>query len=210
MVALDLRIVAFDLFPDALGWGLVALGAWGLSRATTAGLAAAAGLASLPEVLLPSHYEALDPITGEVVPPERAEGLAFDEQLAFDAVAGVRLALMVAAAVVGAAALWLLLGHLRQRAARSGDAASASKLGLARLLVVGAWIVPYVVIAGSQWLDDGTFDPVWNGAFEAPGLIGLAALLPVIWLLLTNNGRRWAMPSAPDRLSPWTELMGRA
>lgn len=64
LAVLDFRTEALDLLPDALGWGLVALGAWRLGLLVAARLAVATGIASTADAWFPFHYIWVAP-TGE-------------------------------------------------------------------------------------------------------------------------------------------------
>ena len=64
LVAIDLRLVAGDAAPDAIGWALVAFAAHRLGMRWSTFLAAAAALASLAELHLPYECEAYDLLSG--------------------------------------------------------------------------------------------------------------------------------------------------
>ena len=132
-IALDMRVVAWDLLPDVVGWVLIALGAWRLTMRSAAALAVAAAVASLAEVHIPYRYDAIDPLTGEVVVNPRP-GLAYHELLAFNPVSGGRLLLLAVTVAAGAAGLWILLRELARRAVAVRRPLDRPRL---RLLAVG-------------------------------------------------------------------------
>lgn len=190
IVALDFRVVALDVLPDAVGWLLVAIGSWKLALARPATLAVVATLASAPDIIAPHHYDALDPITGRVV-PSPAPGTQYPERLAFDRLTDLRLLLAVAAMVAGGLALWSLLGTLRDRARLTGDDAAAGRLGVLRWLVPALWVGPVLIVGAVQSARDGGFDPVWNGGLELVALAGLAVAIALVWMLAVNSNRSW-------------------
>lgn len=206
LVAVDFRIVAVDVLPDAPGWFLVAAGAWRLGLQVPAVLGLVAGLASLPDLVTAYHHEALDPISGAVV-PDPAPGTAYDERLVFDRLEDVRLVLAVVALATGGWAVWAVLGTVRDRARTSGDDASARLLTALWWLVPLVWIAPYLGIALVQGLGDDGFDPVWNGAYEIPAVAALLVVAGVVWAFTSN--RRWAATSAGQD-APWAERMARS
>jgi hypothetical protein len=201
-------VVAVDLLPDVVGWALVAFAAWRLSMRWPARLATLAALASTAELQLPYRYDKLDPLTWEVVSPDRPGD--FPERLAFDAITGPRLALLVAAGVCGAAALVLLLRELAARAGTTGDHAEAVRLRQLVWAVAGVWAVPYLGVAvGQGLLDDEGFDPVWNMGGELLALAGLAAIGAVALTFALRSNRQWGARTADSSGSPWAEMMVR-
>jgi hypothetical protein len=205
IVALDFRVVAVDVLPDVVGWLLVAAGAWRLAVRAPFVLALLAALASGPDVVSPHHYDALDPLTGQVVasPPP---GTSYPERLAFDRLHDLRLVLVLVAMAAGGAALWAILGVLRQRAGAKGDTTTAPRLAVLRWSVPLLWVAPYVGVAAVQGLGDDGFDPVWNGAYEALALVGLAAVAGLVWVFLTSSNRSWAAVD-DGRTNPWAEMI---
>ena len=204
LVAVDFRIVAVDVIPDAAGWLLVAAGAWKLALRGPVGLALVAAAASAADVYAPHHYDAIDPITGKVV-PHPAPGTSYHERLVFDRLTDVRLVLALVAVVAGGAALWWVLSTMAARARVLNDGQSASRLDALRWLVVGVWVVPYVVVALVQTVNDGGLDPVWNGGLELLALLGLVVAAGVAWMLATNSNRMWTATDA-ERTTPWADL----
>jgi hypothetical protein len=201
LVAVDARLVALDVAPDAVGWLLVACGAWRLAVRPASWLAASAALASLAELHLPYHREMLDPFTGEYIEPRA--GIDYPLRLVFDRLTGGRLVLTVLALVLGGAALWLVLGTLAERAEVTGDERAAAHLGVLRWLVPAAWVVPYVVVAITQQRRDGGFDPVWNGGLESLALVGIGVGVAVAWVLAVNSNRGWTATDE-ERVGPWS------
>ena len=199
LVALDFRVVAADVLPDAVGWLLVAFGSARLGLRGPAGLAAVAAAAGVADVFAPYRRVALDPLTGQIV-PEPGPGTAYDERLDFERLTDLRLVLVLAALVAGGLALWFVLGSLRTRAQAAADDRSARRLGELRWLVAGAWVLPYVVVAIVQVARDGGFDPVWNGGLELLALVGLAVAAALAWRLLVSSNRRWSAPVADPAL----------
>jgi hypothetical protein len=204
LVALDFRIVAFDALPDAVGWLLIAAGAWKLALARPAMLAIVATVAAAPDLIAPHHLEALDPLTGEVVKAP-APGTRYPERLVFDRLTDLRLLLAVLAITAGGLALWSLLGSLSRRAHLTGDDTSAVRLRALRWLVPVVWVAPYLVVATFQSGLDGGFDPVWNDGLELVGLLGLAVAAAVVWVLATNSNRSWTATDAQGP-TPWANL----
>jgi hypothetical protein len=192
-VAVDIRTEYFDMLPDALAWGLVALGAWRLSLTGPASAAGAAALLSLPEVSLPYRY-----VEVSVLLP--GGGFDTSEQLVFDDLTGWRLAAVAAATIAGGVALWLLLGALGARAATGERLGTATQIRWLRWLTLGVWVVPYlVVVAVSALGQDGSFDPVWNGGLEYLALAGVVAVAALVVMLLRESNRAWAVPGWSDR-----------
>jgi hypothetical protein len=205
LVAVDFRIVAVDVLPDVVGWLLVAAGAWKLSLRVPFGLAVVATLASAADVVTPHHYEVLDPLTGEVL-PSAPPGLGYPERLIFDRLHDVRLVLAIVAMAAGGAALWAILGVLRDRAALKGDETSGTRLTVLRWGIPLLWTAPYVVVAVVQGMGDEGFDPVWNGGYEALALVGLAAVAGLAWVFTISSNRAWA--AVGDGLTnPWAEMI---
>ena len=110
----------------------------------------------------------------------------------------------------GAAALWILLRELARRAVAYDDDKIARRLRLLAWGVVLGWAAPVLVrMLGHSPLGDSGYDPVWNGGWEMPALIGLAVLLAVAFTFATHSNRRWS--ATGDELgSPWAELMLRS
>jgi hypothetical protein len=171
------------------------------------GLFGAAGLAALAELQLPYHYEALDPVSGRVV-PDPAPGTAYDEQVAFHPLEGPRLALVLLALVLGGIALTLVLRELRRRAATTTDTASTEQLGLLEWVVPVAFVAIPVVLSLVRVVQDGELDPVWNGAWEVPAIVGIVVALAVAFLFASRSNRRWSA-SGEEVGSPWADLMLR-
>jgi hypothetical protein len=207
LIAIDIRTEHLDVLPDALGWGLVAFGAWRLSLTVPAIAAAATALLTLPEVSLPHHFVMVDPETGERITPRPGVELAYPEHLVFDDLTGWRLAALAAALVVGGLAMWLLLGALATRAEAWERAGTARQLRWLRWLTLGVWTAPILaVLAVSSASEDGSFDPVWNGSIELLALAGMAVLGGVAAVLLRETNRAWAVPQwsadRPPQLRP--------
>jgi hypothetical protein len=204
LVALDFRVVALDVLPDAVGWVLVAAGAWKLALSRPAMLAVVAALAAAPDVIARHHLEALDPLTGDVV-MSPAPGTKYDERLVFDRLTDSRLLLAVVAIAAGGFALWSLLGTLSRRAHLTGDDTSSVRLRVLRWLILALWVAPYLLVATLQSDLDGGFDPVWNGGLELVALVGLAVLAAVAWVLIINSNRSWTATDAA-RATPWAKM----
>jgi hypothetical protein len=207
LLAIDFRVVAVDVLPDALGWLLVAVAAWQLHVPAAALLALVAAGAALAELHLPFRYDAFNPITGEVV-TEVLPGRAYDERIAFVPLTGAGLVLAVVTVVAGVTALGLLLWALQGRATRVGADASARHLADAGVAVVGLWAVPTLAVVVVQRVSGDPVDPVWNGHLEVPALLGIAALLALGLLVAGNRNRRWAAPVDDDH-TPWATLLTR-
>jgi hypothetical protein len=207
MVAFDPRIVAWDGLPDALGWALLALAAHRLDMRAPSMLAGAAALAALAELQLPYHYEALDPLSFEVVPnPE--PGTDYPERLAFLPLVGVRVALVLAALALGGLALTLMLRELARRSATTPDHTSTKRLRVLSLVVPLVWIAPTLALSIGRLLANDGLDPVWNGGWESGALVTLVVAVPVVYLFATTSNRRWSA-SGDEVGSPWAELMVR-
>lgn len=207
LAALDFRVVSLDLLPDTLGWLLVGFGAWRLSLTLPAVLAGVAALASIPDMFLRSHYDAIDPLTGEVVKTP-GPGTAYHEVLAFDRLSGVRTALVVTALLAGAAALWSLLGTLRVRAHLTGDDVAAGRLSRLRALVLGLWALPFVTVLAFQSTFGEGADPVWNGGLELVALVGMAVALATALMLALSHNRGWTATD-DQRPTPWQDMLAK-
>jgi hypothetical protein len=204
LVALDIRTEHLDLLPDALGWGLVAAGAWHLRLKWPAVVAAGTALLTMPEVSLPYHFVMVDPETGERIAPRPGVDLAFPEQLFFDELRGWRLAAAAAATIAAGVTLWLLLGALAARASAWGRAATATQIRWLRWLTLGVWVMPYLAVQAVSALgEDQSFDPVWNGDLELLALPGLVVVAALIAVLLREVNQAWAVPRWVIRPSPW-------
>ncbi|HKA83991.1 MAG TPA: hypothetical protein VKD21_09010 [Acidimicrobiales bacterium] len=203
LIAVDIRTEHLDLLPDAIGWGLVAFGAWRSALVVPAIAAAATALLTLPEVSLPHHFVMVDPQTGETIKPRPGVDLAYPEQLTFDDLTGWRLAVLAAAVVTGGVALWLLLGDLAGRAAAWERAGTARRLRWLRWLTLALWtgglLVVLVVSASSG---EASFDPVWNGSLELLAMAGIVVIAAVIVVLLGETNRAWAVPRWSGDRSP--------
>ncbi|MGH9275279.1 MAG: hypothetical protein ACRDZU_11595 [Acidimicrobiales bacterium] len=205
VAAVDFRIVAVDVFPDVVGWLLVAAGAWKLARRVPFGLAVLAALASAADAVTPHHYEAIDPLTGGVV-PSPAPGTAYDERLVFDRLHDLRLVLAMVAMAAGGGAVWAILGLLRKRAAAKGDEPSARRLAVLWWGIPVLWVAPYIVVAVAQGLGDDGFDGVWNGGYELLALVGLAVVAGLVWMFATTSNRGWATTDDAGP-NPWAEMI---
>lgn len=203
LIAIDIRTEHLDLLPDAIGWGLVAFGAWRCALTVPAIAAAATALLTLPEVSLPYRFVMLDPRTGETVTPRPGVDLAYPEQLVFDDLTGWRLAVLAAAVVAGGIALWLLLGALAGRAAAWERQGTARQLGWLRWLTLVLWtggLLGVLVVSASS--GEASFDPVWNGSLELLAMAGIVVIAAVIVVLLRETNRAWAVPRWSNHRSP--------
>jgi hypothetical protein len=207
LIAIDVRTEHLDVLPDALGWALVAFGAWRLSLTVPAIAATAAALLTLPEVSLPHRFVMLDPETGERITPRPGIELGYPKQLVFDDLSGWRLAAMAASLVAGGLTMWLLLGALATRAAAWERAGTARQLRWLRWLTLAVWTAPaLVVVVVSAVSEDRSFDPVWNGNIELLALAGVVVIGAVAAVLLRETNRAWAVPQwsgdQPAQLGP--------
>ena len=203
LIAIDIRTEHLDLLPDAIGWGLVAFGAWRCALTVPAIAAAATALLTLPEVSLPYHFMMIDPRTGETVTARPGVDLAYPEQLVFDDLTGWRLAVLAAAVVAGGITLWLLLGALATRAAAWERVGTARQLRWLRWLTLAVWtggLLVVVVVSASS--GEASFDPVWNGSLELLAMAGIVVIAAVIAVLLRETNRAWALPRWSDHRSP--------
>jgi hypothetical protein len=205
--AIDLRITWGDALPDAIGWALIAMAAHRLGMGWPAGLAAAAAVASLAELHLPYEWQAFDLMTGQII-ENPGPNTAYDEQLVFLDVDGPRLALMVAAVLLGGVALTLMLIELRRRAATTDDRRATQRLGLLAWAVPLLWALPYVACATGWVLNEGAFDPIWNEQWEIVALVAIAVAVALALFFATTSNRRWSA-SGEEIGSPWAELMLR-
>ena len=205
--AIDLRFTWGDALPDVIGWLLIACAAHGLEMRWAAGLATAAGIASLAELQLPYEWQAYELLSGRII-EDPGPNTAYDQRLVFLDVDGPRLALLVAAVALGGAALTLMLRELRQRAATTTDRRSTERLGILSWAVPLGWALPFIVIAIASTIDDGDFDPVWGGEWELVAMVGVAVIALVAALFATTSNRRWSA-SGDEIGSPWAELMVR-
>jgi hypothetical protein len=197
VIAFDMRIVAFDLLPDVIGWALIVVGAWRVARPATVAVLGLAAVTSLCDLVLPSRWAHVDPGNGRIVDDVTAIRLGYPEVLIFDRLEGGRLALLVLAYAAAAVAIWMLLHDFTARARAAGRDSAAKQLGLLRGLVPGLWIGPYLLGAVATLIAGGSFDPVWNHELEYVALLGL---LPVTWLAVLAARERdhaWALPAEP-------------
>lgn len=200
LVGLDLRIVHVDVLPDALGWGLVALGAWRLEHRAAATFGAIAALAALPDAALTYHWEDIDPTSGEVVVD--GGGTAYGQRIAYDLITDVRAPLTALALAAGGLALVVLLGRLEARAVILGDRPAATQLLACRLAIALLWVFPHVVVMLLQWLSGDGLDPVWSANLELVALVGLAVATAVVIVLVLHRNRGWTATDA-ERIVPW-------
>ena len=213
LVVVDLRTEYVDLLPDTLGWALVSLGAWRLAMTGPALAAVATALLTAPEISLPYRFVRVDPETGQTIEPRPGVGLDLPRHLVFDRLSGWRVAMVGLGTIAAGATLWLLLGALSTRAGAWLRSVTARRLQLLRWLAVLAWVVPHLVVMVASVLDDGSFDPVWNGRLELVALPGLVVVAALTVLLLSEGNRAWAVPD-PAGLAPrfglhWPSLDGR-
>jgi hypothetical protein len=202
IVAIDLRVDRFDLLLDPVGWLLVGEGARRLALKVPAILACVAAALSVADVWLPHHYQRVDPNTGAILSEAHGARLHLPQHLVFDPVSGVQLALLVLAMIAGGVTSWLLLQALEDRA-RPTDPRRADHLRALRWLVAALWVLPYLLVAAVQASGDG-FDPVWNDGLALVALAGLAPVAVVVGLLVSDSGKRWALPPARS-LRPLTD-----
>jgi hypothetical protein len=203
LVAIDMRIVAFDMFPDPLGWALIAVGAWQVGRPATVAAIGLAGVASFADVLLPYRWANIDPDTGRIVDDLTAIREGDPEVLIFDRLSGLRLLLVLLAYATAALASWMLLRDLTARARAAGRTSTAKQLGLLRGLVPGLWAGPYLLGAFATLISGGSFDPVWNHELEYLALLGL---VPITWftvIVALERDRAWALPTESARPPRW-------
>ena len=208
LAAVDLRLVAWDVLPDALGWLLIAVAAHRIGMRAPAVLAGLAAVGSAAEVALPYYYQSIDRITGAII--EHPEpGTDYAEELVFEPLTGVRLLGVVGAVALGGVALTLMLLELRRRARTTPDTQSTQRLEVLAWLVPSVWIAPLLLVAAGEAIVDGEADPVWNGSLELLALPGvLVAVVLGVFLALTAN-RRWSA-SGDEVGSPWAEMMVRS
>jgi hypothetical protein len=213
LVAFDFRTESLDLLPDPVGWALVAVGAGMLSLTAAARLAWVTAALSLADAALPFRYIRIDPATGlELTGRQGSDQIrsGVSLQLVFTPVTAWRLVGLTAAVVAGGMALWLLLRGLERRARVDDDTAGADRLRLARWLVTGVWIVPYLLtVAVSLARHPWTYDPVWNGNLEFVGIAAPLVAAALIVLLVTSRGASWAVSPRSVELAPWDEIRWR-
>jgi hypothetical protein len=203
LVAIDMRIVAFDLLPDPLGWVLIAVGAWRIARPATVTAIVLAAVASCADLVLPYTWAHVDPETGRIVDELTAIRQGYPELLIFDRLSGARLAFLTLAYGAACVATWMLLRDLTKRARAAGRWSTAKQLGLLWGLVPGLWVGPYLLRAVATLIAGGSFDPVWNQSMEYVALVGL---IPVVWLAVlvaTERDRAWAVPAESTGPPPW-------
>jgi hypothetical protein len=202
LVAIDIRTEHLDVLPDALGWGIVAFGAWRMSFTMPAIAAAATALLVLPEVSLPHHFVMLNPVTGERITPRPGVELGYAEHLVFDELRGWRLAALAAGLIAGGLTLWLLLGALAGRAAAWERAGTARQIRWLRWLTLGVWTGPFLVVLAVASAEDGSFDPMWSGSLELLAVAGIVIIGCVVVVLLSESNRAWAVPQWSVDRSP--------
>ena len=214
LIAVDVRTQHLDVLPDALGWGLVAYGAWRLSLTVPAIAAATTAVLTVPEVSLPHRFVMLDPETGERITPRPGVVLGYAKTLVFDDLTGWRLAALAAGLISGGVTTWLLLGALATRAAAWERAGTARQIRALRWLTLGVWTAPVLVVLGvSAASEDPSYDPVWNGSLELLALAGIVVIGAVAAVLLRETNRAWAVPQwsayRPPRLGRLPPSDGR-
>jgi hypothetical protein len=202
VIAADLRTEALDLVPDPLGWALVAAGAWALRVRLAGCLAAVAAVSSVSDAYLPYRLVMIDPLTGR---PTAVCPSVCSERVQYDAVTGLRLALVAVAATLGAAALVVLAARM---AARARGPTRARWRVLTALLGLGL-AVPAAAAAVALVRRDG-YDPIWNGAAEYPAMGVIAAQLWLAVELYLCDGRSWPGPTGLELPSPWAQRGGGA
>ena len=203
LVAIDMRVVAFDLLPDPIGWLLIVVGAWHIARPATVAALGLATAASFADVLLPYRWAHVDPATGRIVDEVTAIRLGYPELLIFDRVSGAHLGFLVLAFATAAVATWMFLRDLTERARAAGRSSAAKQLGLLRGLVPGLWVGPYLLASLASLIAGGSFDPVWNHNMEYVALVGL---IPVAWfgtLMVLERDHAWALPTESSDPPPW-------
>jgi hypothetical protein len=203
LIAIDMRIVAFDLLPDPLGWALIAVGAWQIARPASVAAIGLAGVASFADLLLPYRWANVAPDTGRIVDDLTAIREGDPELLIFDRLTGLRLATLVLAYAAAALATWMLLRDLTERARAAGRSSAAKQLGLLRGLVPGLWAGPYLLGALAALISDGSFDPVWNHELEYVALLGLVPLAWFAILVARERDHAWALPAESASPPPW-------
>jgi hypothetical protein len=203
-VAVDFRTRSFDYLPDPLGWVLIAVAAGTLRIRWAAGASVVAAALSVADVVLPYRTVSVDPVTGEeyVVDPSRPAPSVPRHQRWEDLSDG-RTLVLVMAVIVGGAALGLLLAGLSRRAAAAGDTRAIHRLELLPVLVLAAWVVPYVVVALEALGAGDRFDPVWSGDLAPLATLGTAALAVVVVVLVRERERSWAVPPGHELQGPW-------
>ena len=209
LIAIDMRVVAFDLLPDPLGWALIVVGAWRIARPATVAVLGLAGVASFADLLLPYRWAPIDPDTGRIVSELTAIREGDPEILTFDRLSGLRLVMVLLAYTTAALATWMLLRDLTARARAARRTSAAKQLGLLRGLVPGVWMGPYVLSSLTALLTDRTFDPVWNHNWEYVALVGL---IPLTWfaiLLVLERDHAWALPTESPTPPPWLPRRSR-
>ena len=202
LVAVDFRTDLPDLLPDPLGWALVAVGAWALSRRPAAVLAGVAAVLSLTEAILPYHYVYLDPATGEVINDDVGEALGVPAVQRWDDLSDTRALALAVGVAAGAAALWLLARALGERAAATGDGPAGRRLRILTAAAAGLWALPVLALVAAGVAGDG-YDPVWDGNLEYAGLAGTVALGWLAARLVLDRDQPWALHPVPFRPSLW-------
>jgi hypothetical protein len=198
LVAVDMRIISFDIGPDPVGWLMVAWGARRVARPAVTWLAVVAAVASTFDFSLPSRMAPVDPRDGKVLTDQVGNPQGFPEVFIFEHVEGVRLAFIWLAFLVAALTTWLLIGDLRRRAEAYGRSGAARELGLLQGLVPGVWVGPYLLASSAALFAGGSFDPVWNDLME---FVAIASLVPITWfvsLVIRERDYTWAV--SPDPL----------
>lgn len=203
LLAIDMRVAAFDLLPDPLGWVLILIGIWRIARPATVAAVGLATAASFADVLLPYRWTYVDPATGTVVDEVTAIRLGYPELLVFDKLSGLRLGFVVLALATAALATWMVLRDLSHRARAAGRSSAARQLGLLWSLVPGLWIAPHLLAAIAALVAGGSYDPVWNHNMEYVALLGL---VPVTWLAvltILERDHAWALHTESPHPPPW-------
>jgi len=189
LVAVDFRSGAVDLLIDPLGWAMVAVGAWMLRARWAAALAVVAGLLSTAGVHLAYRYVLIDPATHEVT-DYCESAIACTPRFRFDDLSDGRTVVLALAAVLGAAALVVLIHVLRTDVGSAEHQVTLRKqMKVLEVLIPLTWALPMVVLAVKAVGSDNTYDPIWNDNLAyLGGIRGLVLVwLSVVLVLFANE-----------------------
>lgn len=201
LITFDFRTTSLDLFPDVLGWLLLAVAVHALRGWAWTALPLAGAILSLSTLVLPYHWIQIDPFTGEHVLVDEDTDLGYAELLEYDDLTGARLAMAAGATLAAAAAIWLLADGVARRAGARGSEASARALRTVAAAVIGLWAVPRLVGMAAGAIGDG-YDPVWNDPAARLGMVGILAGVALAAVLVRQAREPWSLRPGRERVLP--------
>jgi hypothetical protein len=179
IVGIDFRLNAPDVMADPLGWLLVALGAWLLRARGAALLALVAAPASISTAWLGYRMALVDSTTGAEITTCGVDAFCYRE-LRYDDLGSLRSLAVLAAALVGGAALVWIARILRTEVGdTSRQLRLRQQLAVLELAIAIVWTLPVAMLATRAALSGDGYDPIWNENLE---LLGYARFAVLAWL----------------------------